>query len=54
MAIAKLILMDSAKIQEEEAKKVNKEMYFKHEIANQFIQRHKLRESFRYSYYKNE
>jgi metallo-beta-lactamase family protein len=33
MAIAKLILMDSAKIQEEEAKKANKEKYSKHEIA---------------------
>ncbi|NRS90042.1 metallo-beta-lactamase family protein [Flavobacterium sp. 7E] len=33
MAIAKLILMDSAKIQEEEANKANKENYSKHEIA---------------------
>jgi metallo-beta-lactamase family protein len=33
MAIAKLILTDSAKIQEEEAKKANKEKYSKHEIA---------------------
>jgi metallo-beta-lactamase family protein len=32
MAIAKLILMDSAKIQEEEGK-ANKEKYSKHEIA---------------------
>jgi metallo-beta-lactamase family protein len=31
--IAKLILLDSAKIQEEEAKKANKENYSKHEIA---------------------
>jgi len=32
-AIAKLILLDSAKIQEEEAEKANKEKYSKHEIA---------------------
>lgn len=32
-AIAKLILLDSAKIQEEEANKANKERYSKHEIA---------------------
>jgi metallo-beta-lactamase family protein len=32
-AIAKLILLDSAKIQEEEADKANKEKYSKHEIA---------------------
>ena len=31
--IAKLILLDSAKIQEEEANKANKEHYSKHEIA---------------------
>jgi metallo-beta-lactamase family protein len=31
--IAKLILLDSAKIQEEEAEKANKEKYSKHEIA---------------------
>lgn len=31
--IAKLILLDSGKIQEEEAKKANKEKYSKHEIA---------------------
>ena len=32
-AITKLILLDSAKIQEEEAAKANKEQYSKHEIA---------------------
>tara|TARA_R110000868_G_scaffold97089_1_gene267076 strand:- start:149 stop:1471 length:1323 start_codon:yes stop_codon:yes gene_type:complete len=33
MAIAKLILLDSAKIQEDEAKKANYEKYSKHEVA---------------------
>ncbi|MGK0296355.1 MAG: metallo-beta-lactamase family protein [Ulvibacter sp.] len=33
MAIAKLILLDSAKIQEEEAEKANKGKYSKHEVA---------------------
>jgi metallo-beta-lactamase family protein len=33
MAIAKLILLDSAKIQEDEAKKASKEKYSKHDIA---------------------
>ena len=33
MAIAKLILLNSAKIQEDEAKKANYEKYSKHEVA---------------------